>query len=83
MKRSRRLRSALGYEETLWTRKVADQEVRRLIAPLRPETLSALEISGQVWIGEGFGQYRYTDYPGFDVCEDVLPERFDLVIAEH
>ena len=83
VKRIPRLRSALGYEETLWTRKVADEEVRRLIAPLRPETLSALEISGQVWAEYGFGQYRSTDYPEFDVCEQTLPERFDLVIAEH
>lgn len=77
------LRSGLGFEETIWTRKVADEEVRKLVAPLRPETLSALEISGQVWETYGFGSYRRTGYPGFDVQEQALPERFDLVIAEH
>jgi SAM-dependent methyltransferase len=76
-------RSALGYEETIWTRKAADEEVRRLVARLRPETLSALEISGHVWRELGFASYRGTEYPDFDIQADALPERFDLVIAEH
>lgn len=76
-------RSALGYEETIWTRKTADAEVRRLVAQLRPEALSALEISGEVWREFGFASYRRTEYPGFDIQADALPERFDLVIAEH
>ena len=85
-KRARRtlaFRSALGFEETLWTRKVADEQVRRLVAQLRPETLSALEISGRVWQRFGFAASRATDYPEFDVQAHVLPESFDLVIAEH
>jgi SAM-dependent methyltransferase len=76
-------RSALGYEETIWTRKAADEEVRRLVARLRPETLSALEISGEVWREFGFASYQNTEYPEFDIQADALPERFDLVIAEH
>lgn len=76
-------RSGLGFEETIWTRKVADEEVRKLIAPLRPETLSALEISGQVWRTFGFGSYRNTAYPGFDIQSETMDEQFDLIIAEH
>jgi SAM-dependent methyltransferase len=83
LRRSARFRTALGFEETLWTRRVADVEVRRLVAALNPGTLSALEISGQVWKDYGFARYRGTTYPGFDVTTDVLPEKFDLVIAEH
>src|ERR1044072_9677359 len=82
-KLSSRLRRFLGYEETLWTRKVSDQETRRLISALNPSYLSAFEISGQVWRDYGFGSYRSVDYPAFDICESVLNEYFDLVIAEH
>lgn len=80
---NRGFRSALGYEHTIWTRKVADEEVRRLVSALDPPRLSALEISGEVWRTFGFGSYRNTSYPEFNVMEEALPERFDLVIAEH
>ena len=83
LRQHRGFRAACGFEETLWTRKVADQQVRRLIARLDPEHLSALEISGSVWRGFGFKSYRQTTFPEFDICADALPERFDLVIAEH
>ena len=53
------------------------------IATLDPEQLSALEISGSVWRDFGFKSYRHTTFPEFDICADVLPEQFDLVIAEH
>jgi SAM-dependent methyltransferase len=81
--RNPRLRAALGYEATIWTRKVSDQEVRRLIAGLDPGSLSALEISGGVWRDYGFRSYRQTRFPDFDICNAALDERFDLVIAEH
>jgi len=80
---NRRVRSILGFEETLWTRRVADEEVRKLLVPLKPETLSALEISGDVWRHFGFGSYQRVGFPEFDVCSQTLPQRFDLIIAEH
>ena len=83
MYRNRKLRAGLGFEETIWTRKVADQETRRLVARLDPRRLSVLEISGQSWRDFGFASYRSAEFPGFDICEQVLPERFDLIIAEH
>jgi SAM-dependent methyltransferase len=76
-------RVACGFEETLWTRKVADEQVRRLVATLHPEQLSALEISGGVWRDYGFKSYRQTSFPEFDICAGALTEQFDLVIAEH
>jgi len=83
LRRSRRLRRVAGYEETIWTRKVADEEVRKLVGPLGPDRLSALEISGRVWKDYGFASYRSTSYPDFDLCRAPLTETFDLVIAEH
>lgn len=83
LKQNPRFRAALGFEETLWTRKVTDDELRRLIRELDPGRLSVLEISGSRWAIAGLGSYHHTDYPDFDVCSEVLPERFDLIIAEH
>lgn len=77
------LRRLIGFEETLWTRKVPDEQARKLIAELRPSTISALEVSGRVWHDFGFQSYRSVHYPDFDVCRDVLPASFDLIIAEH
>jgi SAM-dependent methyltransferase len=80
---NRRVRSVLGFEETLWTRRVADAKVRELVMSLRPDTLSALEISGDVWRHFGFASYQRVEFPQFDICQDRLPQQFDLVIAEH
>lgn len=77
------LRHALGYEETIWTRKMADQETRKLVCTLNPSCLSALEISGGAWQSFGFASYRQVEYPAFDICKDTLSERFDLIICEH
>src|SRR5262245_62633238 len=83
VRRNARLRALLGFEETIWTRKVSDTETRRLVAELTPGQLSALEISGARWANAGFRSYRQVGYPTFDICADVLSERFDLIIAEH
>lgn len=83
LRNSKRLRQSLGYEETLWTRKVPDEETRRLIAGLEPSGISALEISGSVWQDFGFRAYQSAQYPSFDICRDTLPGSFDLIIAEH
>jgi len=83
VRRDPRFRAAVGFEETLWTRHVSEVEMRRLVAALDPGRLSALEISGDHWSQAGFRAYRRVDFPGFDICVDVLPERFDLIIAEH
>lgn len=77
-----RLRSVLGFEETLWTRRIPDERTRELVLALKPATLSALEISGARWADFGFASYRQTSFQEFDICRGVLPERFDLIIAE-
>jgi SAM-dependent methyltransferase len=78
-----RVRSALGFEETLWARRIPDEQTRELVSTLSPEGLSALEISGARWADFGFASYRQTRFPEFDICRETLPERFDLIIAEH
>src|SRR5258708_2373165 len=83
LRRSPSLRAALGFEETLWSRKVSDDSTRRLVRSLDPVPRSALEISGWAWSEFGFPSYTSVEFPAFDICKDVLPGRFDLVIAEH
>ena len=66
-----------------WAREVMDRETGTLVDRLDPPRLHALEISGDKWGRlRRFASYRSAGLPSFDVCRDVLPERFDLVIAE-
>jgi SAM-dependent methyltransferase len=83
LRRSWPLRGLLGFEETIWTRKMSDAAVRVLVSGLHPSTLNALEISGSVWKDYGFRSYRSVSFPAFDICEAPLGQTFDLVIAEH
>ncbi len=83
LRRNPRFRAAVGFEETLWTRRASEVEMQRLVAALEPARLSVLEISGNHWQQFGFRQYVQRDFPEFDICNDVLAERFDLIIAEH
>lgn len=83
LRNSPRFRSLLGYEQTLWTRKVADEETRKLVSALAPASLSALEIAGRAWEAFGFSSYKSVHYPAFDICKEALDEKFDLIIAEH
>ncbi|HVL15177.1 MAG TPA: methyltransferase domain-containing protein [Gemmata sp.] len=69
------------YEQ--WLRIVMNRETERLVHGLNPSRLSALEVSGDNWNKPGlFRQYRSVDYPEYDVCDGVLDERFDLILAD-
>lgn len=81
--RSRTLRAWSGFEDTIWTRKVSDEVTRQIVLDLNPEALDVLEISGQRWSKMGFRSFQMINYPEVDICEDLLPDRYDLVIAEH
>src|SRR5881394_265366 len=65
-----------------WSRIVMEQETRRLVAALHPENLTCLEISGDAWKEFGFKGYTQTQYPQFDICEHVLPQQFDFIVAD-
>ncbi len=67
----------------MWLRIVMNQQTLPLIQGLGPENLKVLEISGSFWKERcRFREYRSLHYPEFDVCSQVLDERFDLIIAE-
>ncbi|HLJ70746.1 MAG TPA: methyltransferase domain-containing protein, partial [Roseiarcus sp.] len=82
-----RLRRAIrltGYDTTDWLRTVMYREAFRHVETLKPETLDALEISaGNQWSRAfRFRSYEATAYPAFDICAEILPRQFDLVIAD-
>ena len=82
--RLRRTLQAVGYETDDWVRVVMYRDAFSFIRGLGPEKLDTLEISGGVqWRREfEFKSYLSTEYPGFDVCAETLPQRFDLIIAD-
>ena len=83
----RRLKTVLetiGYDTVDWVRVVMYRELFRFLRELGPEELDVLEISGGVqWRREfNFRSYTTTEYPEFDICAEVLPRKFDIVIAD-
>jgi SAM-dependent methyltransferase len=82
--RLRRALHTVGYDTTDWMRIVMYRHCFDFVRSLGPERLDALEISaGPQWIREfTFRSYTGTDYPGFDICAQTLPEHFDLIIAD-
>lgn len=74
----------VGYDTTDWIRSVMYQSCFEFVRTLDPSRLEVLEIAaGPQWAREfRFRRYEQTQYPGFDICADVLPRRFDLIIAD-
>jgi SAM-dependent methyltransferase len=74
----------LGYDTADWMRIVMYQKCFEYIRSHGPERLDAMEISaGPQWAREfTFRSYTPTHYPDFDICEQTLPARFDLIIAD-
>lgn len=65
-----------------WCRIVMDQKTQAMIQNLPYQNFSVLEISGTKWANFGFKSYTQVQFPEFDLCNQVLPERYDLIIAE-
>jgi SAM-dependent methyltransferase len=65
-----------------WCRVVMDDATLKLVLDLKYSDLSVLEISGEKWKELGFQSYKSMLYPEYDICEKVLDEKFDLIIAE-
>lgn len=74
----------IGYnpQNKHWCRVVMDEETAKLIHSLPIASLKTLEISGEKWKSIGFKSYKSTSFPDYDVCQTILDEKFDLVIAE-
>ena len=71
------------YDYGHWSRTVMYRECASLVQELEPSSLDVLEISsGQVWQQVGFKSFTEANYPEFDICSMVLPDRYDLIIAD-
>lgn len=73
----------IGYDTRHWTRPVMYEQCGRLVKRLGPENLDVLEISaGKYWQSFPFRSFTEANFPEFDICQDVLPRQFDLIIAD-
>jgi len=78
-----RTKSLLRIEDVQWGRLVMNRKTRDLVNGLEPNKLKVLEVSGNYWGGLGiFREYKSVSYPEYNLCDSVLPETFDLIIAE-
>jgi SAM-dependent methyltransferase len=71
-----------GAEDEKWSRVVMRRNCYQLLEELPLQELKALEISGNNYNNFCFKEYKTTQYPGYDICESSLPEKFDVIIAE-
>ena len=54
-----------------------------ILKKLNPTELDILKISaGKYWKQIGFKSYTEANYPDFDICQDTLDRKFDLIIAD-
>lgn len=82
LRRAYRSFKQVGSTEEQWARVIMNQETREIINNLSPSNLETLEISGYSWNKMPFKGYKSIHYPAFDICETLLEETFDLIIAE-
>lgn len=80
----RHVLESLGYETTDWVRIVMYRRCFAFVRTLVPERLDVLEVSaGPQWQRAfSFRSYTAMDWPGYDICSEVLPGRYDLIIAD-
>lgn len=75
---------AVGYDKTHITRTVAYRAVDSWLDAQPCERLDVLEIAaGWKWRERQWGSYSEMNWPDHDICNDVLPRQFDLVIADN
>lgn len=75
-----------GYSLEQWGRVAYLEDWHRHLHEMGPGTKDALEISPGKrtdWRDFGFRSYRAVEFPEFDICRDVLAERFDIIIADN
>lgn len=83
LRRAHRRLKRLGARDQQWLRVVMDEATYREVANLSPERRCVLEISGTQWRDRfTFASYQSVSYPEFDICEQRLDRKFDLIIAE-
>lgn len=73
----------IGFDHKQWARKVMYDKCYKLINNLEPAQLDVLEISpGDNFQFLNFKSFKGTYYKDFDICQDKLDEKFDLIIAD-
>ena len=74
-----------GYNTEHLIRHVIRVECKNLIKNKLPKNMSILEISESEYWKSNLTYTKYTSasYPDFDICENYLNEKFDLVIADN
>jgi hypothetical protein len=78
-----RVAKSIGYDLRHLIRVVYQDECRRWIDEMGPQTLDVLEISaGAAWRDIPFRSFTEMNYPAYDICNDRLDRQFDLVIAD-
>ncbi len=83
--RFRKFLRSIGYDPTHWIRVVQLQDWMGYLDKLSVERLDVLEISPGFesdWQKIGFRSYKAVHFPEFDVTRDVLPQKFDVIIAD-
>ena len=74
-----------GYNTEHLIRHVIRVECKNLIKNKLPKNMSILEISESEYWKSNLTYTKYTsvNYPDFDICENYLNEKFDLIIADN
>lgn len=74
-----------GYNTEHLIRHVIRMECKNLINNKLPTEMSILEISESEYWKSNLNYKKYTsaNYPDFDICENQLDEKFDLIIADN
>ena len=74
-----------GYNTEHLIRHVIRIECKNLINNKLPKNMSILEISESEYWKSNLKYKKYTsaNYPDFDVCDNYLDEKFDLIIADN
>jgi hypothetical protein len=78
-----KLRRKLRYDERNWLRVVQIDAFSSILD--RATDSNVLEISpgwNSCWREKPHNSYIAVEYPEFDICRDVLPQRFNIVIAD-
>jgi SAM-dependent methyltransferase len=82
----RLLRGQVGYVDVQWGRVMYIQHWQRFLSTLPTERLSLLEISPgpvSMWRERGWASYTGVQYPAFDIMNETLQDKFDVIFAEH